>query len=109
MGRPMITRIINYRNGSAPHRVQISSALRNDRNVVDLHLQPDWQRTVGQFVEVRCHGRFVRAGTVDDVMPDNSILWISFDGTHRREMYERVEGYQIYARYPWDAPPEDVL
>ena len=73
---------------------------------MDLHLQPDWQRALGQLVEVRRHGQVIRTGTVDTVMPDNSILWISTNGTHQREMVERAEGYQIYARYPWDAPPE---
>lgn len=75
---------------------------------MDLHLQPDWQRALGQLVEVRRNGEFVRAGTVDHVMPDNSILWISSGGTYQREMVERAEGYQIYARYPWDPPPADM-
>lgn len=72
---------------------------------MDLHLQPDWQRALGQHVEVRRHGEIVRTGTVEDVMPDNSILWISAAGPFPREMFERAEGYEVYARYPWDPPP----
>jgi hypothetical protein len=72
---------------------------------VDLHLQPDWQRALGQYVEVRRHGKSVREGTVDAVMPDNSILWISAAGPFPRQMLEKAEGYQVYARYPWDPPP----
>lgn len=72
---------------------------------MDLHLQPDWQRVLGQLVEVRRLGKLIRAGTVEDVMPDNSILWISASGPYHREMVERAEGYQVYARYAWDPPP----
>jgi hypothetical protein len=72
---------------------------------VDLQLQPDWQRALGQFVEVRRHAEIVRTGMVDDVMPDNSILWVSADGPFHRQMYERAEGFQVFARYPWDPPP----
>jgi hypothetical protein len=72
---------------------------------MDLHLQPDWQRTLGQFVEIRRYGKTVRTGTVEAVMPDNSILWISAAGPYSREMVERAEDCQVYTRYPWDAPP----
>lgn len=44
---------------------------------MEFHEQPDWQRTVGQFVEIRLHGETLRTGTVEAVMPDNSILWIA--------------------------------
>jgi hypothetical protein len=70
-----------------------------------LHLQTDWQRTLGQHVEVRRKGKAVRTGTVEEVMPDNSILWISAAGASTREMVEREDGSEIYVRYPWDAPP----
>lgn len=72
---------------------------------MDLHMQPDWQRALGQYVEVRRHGEIIRTGTVEDVMPDNSILWISAAGPLPRQMYERADGYKVYARYPWDSPP----
>jgi hypothetical protein len=38
-------------------------------------------------------------------MPDNSILWISANGVNRRQMVERANGSEVYARFPWDAPP----
>lgn len=77
---------------------------------MDLHLQPDWQRTLGQHVEVRRYGEIVRTGTVEDVMSDNSILWISAEGAFPRQMVERVEGYEVYSRYPWDhrLPPRKL-
>ncbi|RAX15112.1 hypothetical protein DC347_19345 [Pseudarthrobacter sp. AG30] len=70
-----------------------------------LHLQPDWLRLVGQFVEVRCPDKTIRTGTVAHVMPDNSILWLSWAEEGRRTMIPRSDGYQVYARYPWDEPP----
>lgn len=72
---------------------------------MDLHLQQDWKRALGQYVEVRRGGDIVRTGTVDDVMSDNSILWVSAAGPFHRQMYERTEGFEVYARYPWDPPP----
>jgi hypothetical protein len=72
---------------------------------VELHLQPNWQRLLGQHVEVRRNGETVRTGTVEAVMPDNSILWISANGVYPRQMVERANGSEVYARYPWDAPP----
>jgi len=75
------------------------------RNAVDLHLQPDWHRALGQYVEIRLHGKALRNGIVEAVMPDGSILWISAEGPHGREMIERAEGKQVFARYPWDTSP----
>jgi ribosome maturation factor RimP len=72
---------------------------------VSLHLQPDWQRAVGQHVEVQLNGKIIRAGTVEAVMPDDSILWISADGVDTREMFEKVDGNHVYARYAWNDPP----
>lgn len=67
-----------------------------------LHLQPDWSRLLGQHVEIREVDRFIRAGTVDAVMPDQSILWLSAEGPWSREMVERSGDKQVYARYEWD-------
>ena len=36
---------------------------------VDLHPQLDWGRLLGQHVEIRQAGHFVRSGIVDAVMP----------------------------------------
>lgn len=74
-------------------------------NSMDLHLQTDWRRALGQLVEIRLQGQILRTGIVEAVMPDQSILWISAEGHHPREMVERADGKQIFARYPWDALP----
>lgn len=75
---------------------------------MSLHLQPDWQRALGQDVEIRVNGKSVRAGKVDAVMPDDSILWISAEGADSRQMLARADGYEVYTRYPWTypAPPD---
>jgi hypothetical protein len=72
---------------------------------MDLHLQSDWQRALGQFVEIRQQGQTLRSGVAEAVMPDNSILWIAFDGALPREMVERADGKQVFVRSPWDPSP----
>lgn len=66
---------------------------------MDLHLQPDWQRALGQRVEIWNHGKFVRKGTVEAVMPDDSLLWISADGVAPRQMLFRYDGHQIFTYF----------
>ncbi|MBB6407142.1 prophage tail gpP-like protein [Arthrobacter sp. AZCC_0090] len=68
---------------------------------MDLHLQPDWQRALGQYVEIRLGGKTVRTGTVDSVMPDSSILWISAQGTDTRMMVEQARGNEVFVGYQW--------
>ena len=68
---------------------------------MDLHLQSDWQRTRGQHVEIRRNGETVRTGTVDAVMPDGSILWISAQGVYTRTLVERADGNEVYMCDPW--------
>jgi len=72
---------------------------------MELHPQPDWQRAQGQYVEIRRLGKTIHAGIVDTVMPDNSILWISAEGTNTRVMFEKADGHEVYARYAWNEPP----
>lgn len=66
---------------------------------MDLQLQPDWQSAVGQRVEIWKAGKLARAGTVEAVMPDNSILWLSAEGIASREMIYEADGSQVFARF----------
>jgi hypothetical protein len=75
---------------------------------MDLHLQPNWHRAVGQLVEIRLRGQVHRTGIVEAVMPDESILWIAADGLNAREMVERAHGKEVFVRYSWDAPADAV-
>ncbi|MGX1163604.1 hypothetical protein FBY31_4594 [Arthrobacter sp. SLBN-100] len=71
---------------------------------MDLHLQPDWQRALGQWVEIWKDGKFVRKGTVEAVMPDESVLWISAEGASSRQMLLRCDKYQVFAHFVPERP-----
>jgi len=66
---------------------------------MDLHLQPDWHRAVGQRVEIWKDGKLVRKGTVETVTPDNSLLWISAEGVSSRQMVFRHDGNQVFTHF----------
>ncbi|HEX6032782.1 MAG TPA: hypothetical protein VFY83_00060 [Anaerolineales bacterium] len=66
---------------------------------MDLHLQPDWHRALGQRVEIWKDGTLVRKGTVEAVMPDSSVLWISAEGASPRQMVFRHDGNQVFAHF----------
>ena len=66
---------------------------------MDIHLQPDWQRAVGHRVEIWKDGVLCRIGTVEAVMADNSILWLSADGIALREMVVQSDGYEVFAHF----------
>lgn len=66
---------------------------------MDLHLQPQWQRALGQRVEIWRGWELIREGTVEAVTPDDSILWISAEGPYLRQMIFRDDGYQVFAPF----------
>ena len=72
---------------------------------MDLQLQPNWQRTLGQRVEIWKCGEFVREATVEAVMPDNSLLWASAEGNYSRQIYSRQDGYQVFTHF---LPPRRI-
>lgn len=72
---------------------------RSEEQLMDLHLQPDWQRALGQRVEIWKDRKFIRKGTVEAVMPDSSILWISIEGTWLRQMVCRDDGYEVFTHF----------
>jgi NAD(P)H-flavin reductase len=72
---------------------------------MDLHLQPDWQRALGQYVEIWMDGRPYRTGFVDAVMPDNSLLWIAAEGQYTREIIAKYDGYRVFTHDPQSTQP----
>jgi hypothetical protein len=66
---------------------------------MDLHLQQDWQRALGQRVEIWNNGKLVRKGTVEAVMPDDTLLWISADGISSRQMVFRHDGDRVFTHF----------
>ncbi|PTT70780.1 hypothetical protein DBR22_00155 [Arthrobacter sp. HMWF013] len=65
----------------------------------------DWSRLTGVEVEVHIHGQLLRAGTVDAVMPDATVLWLAADHNGGRTLFEAVEGYEMWTD-PQDLPDE---
>ena len=56
----------------------------------------DWNRLTGAKVEIHKRGQFVRAGIVDAVMPDATVLWLAADHNGNRELFESAEGYEVW-------------
>lgn len=54
---------------------------------------PDWNRLTGATVEIRRNGELIRTGTVDDVMPDSTALWLAADSSHPQAIYEAALHY----------------
>ena len=71
---------------------------RNYGGCMTFRNDPNWNRLVGVFVEIRCQGRTIRTGIVDDAMPDSSALWIAAHGVQPRTIYEAALGYEAW----WD-------
>ncbi|MFE4835834.1 hypothetical protein ACFRAU_14285 [Arthrobacter sp. NPDC056691] len=60
------------------------------------HRYDEWNLLIGAFVEIRKDQRFVRAGFVEDAMPDSSSLWLAASGTYTRTLLEKSEGYEVW-------------
>lgn len=57
----------------------------------------DWSVLAGMEVEIRMEGQLIRTGTVEAVMPDSSMLWLSSDHNGGRTLFEAAEGYEVWA------------
>ena len=58
--------------------------------------QVGWNLLINMWVEIRCYGRVIRTGFVDDAMPDSSALWIAADANDPRQMFEASEGLEVW-------------
>ncbi|MCI0142115.1 hypothetical protein KNN17_11045 [Arthrobacter bambusae] len=68
-----------------------------------LHKQDDWLPLVGEMVQIRISGRFVRTGVVDAVTIDDGILWLAADGVNQRRLISKADGYEVWMTYKWEA------
>lgn len=66
------------------------------------HKQDEWLPLVGETVQIRNNGRFVRAGIVDAVTIDDAILWLAADGVIQRQLIARADGYEVWMTYKWE-------
>lgn len=55
-----------------------------------------WNLLINMWVEIRCYGRVIRTGFVDDAMPDSSALWIAANANDPRQMFEASEGLEVW-------------
>ena len=56
----------------------------------------EWNRLIGAPVEIRRAGTTVRSGTVDEAMPDSSLLWLAADAAHDRMLFSAAEDYEVW-------------
>ena len=61
----------------------------------------EWSRLAGVPVQVRKDFRLVRAGLVEEAMPDSSALWLAADEAGGRTLFAAAEGYEV-----WISPRE---
>lgn len=66
------------------------------------HKQDDWLPLVGETVQIRQYGRFVRTGIVDAVTGDDGILWLEADGVNHRQLVSKAEGFEVWMTYKWE-------
>ena len=58
----------------------------------------NWTILTGASVEIRMDGNAVRRGRVEDTTPDGGILWLSRGDREPRRLFEKAEGFQVWAR-----------
>ena len=56
----------------------------------------NWNQLIGAFVEIRQNCVALRAGYVEDAMPDSSVLWLAADEHHGRALFEAAEGHVVW-------------
>ena len=56
----------------------------------------EWNLLAGAPVEITRWGTLVRAGIVEDVMQDSSLLWVAADGVQGRELFSAADNYEVW-------------
>ena len=56
----------------------------------------EWSLLIGAPVEITRWGTLVRAGIVEDAMPDSSVLWVAADGIQGRELFSAADNYKVW-------------
>lgn len=56
----------------------------------------DWQRRVGEIVQIRNGDAIVRQGRVEDEMPDGSGVWLAANGTDQRAYFHKETGTELW-------------
>ena len=56
----------------------------------------EWAQLIGAPVEIQNDGEVIRAGIVDDAMPDSSLIWIASDEHGTRTLFEASHGLEVW-------------
>lgn len=56
----------------------------------------EWKRLIGAPVEIRRNGTVVRSGTVEEAMPDSSLLWIAAGSGQGRQLFSAADNYEVW-------------
>lgn len=56
----------------------------------------EWNLLIGAPVEITRWGALVRAGIVEDAMPDSSLLWVAAEGVQGRELFCAADNYEVW-------------
>jgi hypothetical protein len=51
----------------------------------------------GRTVEVWRMGEYILTGIVEQAAQDDSVLWIAAEGSRTRKLFDKLDGYQIWA------------
>lgn len=60
------------------------------------YTRDEWRRLTNTPVEIRRLGEMIRRGTVKDVMPDSSVIWVAADHENPRTLFEASEGFEVW-------------
>jgi hypothetical protein len=60
-------------------------------------LRRDWAMLTGRTVEVWRMGEYILTGIVEQAAQDDSVLWIAAEGSRTRKLFDKLDGYQIWA------------
>ena len=74
---------------------------------INLEVLDDFTTLVGSVVEIWNGHVHVRNGRVEFATLDGSIMWLSLDGPHLRQMIHREDAYNIWIHTDaaWPDPP----
>jgi hypothetical protein len=67
----------------------------------------DWRRLPGAYVQIRLASCPVRDGRVEMTTEDGSILWLRQGDGEPRRLFEKAEGYEVWAPFGF-TPPLDT-
>jgi len=70
----------------------------DSRDMASLREVRDWATLRrGDAVQLRRGDALVRRGTVEDLTPDSTMLWLAQYGPENREIIHREDGYELWS------------